>query len=200
MGASLVRVFYSVIPGSQRLWMRFIDGFTGWFVYLIPQVGVTVWCYHFYITGQDSAMLPLTLLFALPLLLAPFSPWLMLLANTFISPAVGFWLGSNAINPHAGSLLDGELLRFMSEGDRMMAVNLISSAVFVYLNWLAVRRCPEFVPEWTRCAPKQWDIRQMVDPLDIRQYAAPWQLSQPGAIGGDGEGAGRSEEGPVSRE
>jgi len=48
--------------------------------------------------------------------------------------------------------------------------------LFVRAHIRVIRACPEFVPECDRCDAQGWDAGQVVDPLNIRRYAAPWRL------------------------
>ena len=180
--ALLLRAVHSVGPGLTRFWDRLSVAFWGWLVYLIPQVAATMYLYQALEDPNLRFFLPM---FILPLVLVPFSPWLMLLLNCLVSPALGFWVGVTVVNPYLSEHLDPSWLHFLSVENRTVSVNLIASAFFVFLNWRAMRGCPEFVPEWTSCSPKQWDIRQMVDPLNIRRYAAPWQLVPPDIVAHD---------------
>jgi len=108
--------------------------------------------------------------FCVPFALAPVSPRLMLHSNTIMSVGIGVFSGDALLR-----LIDPVQLGGVSENAQQVP-GLLFAGIFLFLNWLAIRRCPDFAPEWTHCRLPDWDIRQMVDPLNIRQYAAPWQL------------------------
>ncbi len=131
----------------------------------------------FLLTGFGPAVfiaLIMAMVFALGVL---FRPSLLLLAN-FIAIELaffGYFYGTLVASPiieqarHAGmdSVFSTRMVLFV-------AANL----VFILVSLFVLRRCPEYAPEWDTCRPDPWDIRQVVDPLNIRLHAAPWQITQ----------------------
>lgn len=53
---------------------------------------------------------------------------------------------------------------------------LLFAAVLLTLNVFAFRRCPAFAALWWSIPPTPWDVKSLIDPLDLRRYAAPWRL------------------------
>lgn len=48
--------------------------------------------------------------------------------------------------------------------------------LFAFLNWLALETCPAFAPLEKNFRLDAWDVQTLLDPLNIRRFAAPWQL------------------------
>ena len=168
-------------PVGQRLRAALKE----WAFFLYPQAALplvvgfimAVWCYQ---PAPVLVWLPVAPAF---LACAALAPRLMLIVNLPFAAWLGYVCGLMAFQvPYMvrTANLPGT---WANVGLPAYVVALCTSACLVALNALAMRRCPEFVPEWRSCNPSPWDIRQTVDPLNIRRFAACWQLVRPGASG-----------------
>ena len=63
-------------------------------------------------------------------------------------------------------------------------VMLVAGGGFFILNEIALRRCVPTARLCQRCRKGDWDVRQVIDPLNIRRYAAPWRILQADPAGG----------------
>ena len=163
-----------VSVGAIVFWKRSVAALREWQWNLLPQVVVLViLCFRHGANSTVDAYLPL-LCFSLTL--APLSPRLMLYFNIFASVGTGILGGATLLDFLRPSEAGGAALPLADMDSISVAVCIALAALLLYFNWRAMRQCPEFVLEWTVCNPKPWDIRQVVDPLNIRRFAAPWQL------------------------
>ena len=109
---------------------------------------------------------------------------LVLLAGSYLAPRVALSLNLFCL---VFSLIgsSGRVLSVLQDPStfefRILVVPILF-VLLVLLSYRAIRNCPEFIPEWRTCNPEPWDIRQMIDPLNIRRHAAPWQLIRLGGV------------------
>lgn len=131
----------------------------------------------FFLINLGPALLISILIAVIFALGALFRPSLLLLAN-FIAVELAFF------GYLYGTLIMSRVIEQTRYGGMetvfslQMIMVIVADVVFMLVSFLAIRRCPEHIPEWDTCRPDPWDIRQIVDPLNIRRYAAPWQLAQ----------------------
>lgn len=60
----------------------------------------------------------------------------------------------------------------------------ILASLFIWLNRLAMQRCPAFARTKKTIDLEPWDIRGTIDPLNIRRFTAPWRIIEPKAAQG----------------
>ena len=174
----LMRRVYGFLPGVVRTWRKASAAFWGWQIYLLPQVFVFVYLMNF--ANPEAAYIIYLPFLIMPILLAFFSPWLTLTLNVPASVYLAVQAGNVFIQEHGALIGIGAALEETASLDfQRTLMGLVLAALFTGLSWRAFVRCPEFIPEWTSCDARPWDIDQIVDPLDIRKYAAPWQLVRP---------------------
>ncbi|MCC6486511.1 MAG: protein kinase [Candidatus Hydrogenedentes bacterium] len=178
LGARLSRSLNNLPPAITKSIQNGLSAFLGWQIFLTPQLLVLFYLMQF-ADAENPATKYLPFL-ATPMLLAVFSPWLTLTLNIPASVYTAVQASRVFLDKHATLVGMGD--SFAStvpiETQRLILA-VVAGLVFLLLSWCAFRNCSEFIPEWKTCDPSPWDIRQIIDPLDIRRYAAPWQLVQP---------------------
>jgi tetratricopeptide (TPR) repeat protein len=186
----VLRQRFRTLPVAALMgWRRLNASFRTWQICLLPQV-ISLALLAWYLGIEEGMGVYLPFL-TMPLTFALLSPRVMLWLNAPASVCIGVVTYAAIMASSRGvELKEVESLLVELDGPSQLGC-LCFGAGFLFLNWLAARRCPDLAAEWTTCDPSPWDIHQMVDPLNIRLYAAPWQLSQ---IGSDAEGSKKPRE------
>lgn len=176
--ARLMQHVYSAVPLAIKSWRSLRSAFSGWQKHLLPQILALMYVIAYADPADD--LYPYLPFLGMPLMLALFSPWLTLTLNVPASVYTAVRASETFISLHAPMLGMGEPLAGTLPVDQQRVIlGSLAAAAALWFSWRAFCGCPEFIPEWDDCDPEPWDIRQVVDPLNIRKYAAPWQLVQP---------------------
>lgn len=178
LGPSVVACLYRIGPAFTIGFQRLRESLFSWQIFLIPEI--LALAYLVQTAGPEHPWTPFLPLLAIPLLLSFFSPWLTLTLNIPASvlimvSAAYTWLEMNPDLLNQSGLVADPL----SLQTQKTALGIAASCISITLSWSAFARCPEFIPHWKNCHPEPWDIRQIVDPLNIREHAAPWSLVEP---------------------
>ena len=139
-----------------------------WMPFLIPQAGfglLIVLVLPFVPGGGADAMI-------LARMVVSFS----VLAILIVAPLAPKWfLQFNRVWSITSPVAAGGVLADHVGGGGVLVLLGAGAALFI-LNEVALRRCVPTARLCERCRKGDWDVRQVIDPLNIRRYAAPWRI------------------------
>jgi hypothetical protein len=160
-------------PKVQRFRHRMKWKYGSWLPWLVPQAAAGMLALLAPAPGTEKEVFRAFMgLFPVALVaVAPGIPRVFLIINRYWSVATGILAPLSVF-----LVLEGDMVWALGIPALAAAVGL--PFLFRWFNDKAIARCPALAPECPQCTGGDWDVRQVVDPLNIRRFAAPWQLAR----------------------